>query len=283
MRALNLTNLTKALHVLEYLAQLRREGLDPLFKGGSAVQLLLPGGWQRFSIDLDLAIAAPKGAIEEAVRRIHERFGSEYYSYEPREASPGSAVPFYNYRITVPTLEGEAAILLDVMGVEIDYDTQRRQLRSFFYESDVDAKTPTMDAILGDKLSTLGPDTIGRPLRDSRNGLEYVKNLYDVKQLLVYVENLGRTFDAYQRSHELQLRIREVHLDLEDSIKDLIGVCRVLTLTEGIARNLTDSLGETGSRILDHFIICRKGLRRFQPFLTQKKSSLGRTSVKRPR
>lgn len=78
--ALNETNLIKAIHVLEYLGQLREEGLDPLFKGGSSVQLLLPTGWQRLSIDLDLAIETSKENFEEVLRNIHEKFGKEYYA-----------------------------------------------------------------------------------------------------------------------------------------------------------------------------------------------------------
>ncbi|MEE8167706.1 MAG: nucleotidyl transferase AbiEii/AbiGii toxin family protein [Candidatus Hydrothermarchaeales archaeon] len=267
-RASNLTNLLKAVHVLEYLGQLRREGLDPLFKGGSAVQLLLPNGWQRLSIDLDLAMEVSRDEVEEALRGIHERFGSEYYSYEPREGKLESGVPFYNYRITVPTFGGEAIILLDIMLVDLGYERQRKALRSFFYESEVEVETPTMDAILGDKLSTLGPDTIGRYLRDSRNGLEYVKHLYDIKQLLPHVKDLNKTFAAYRESYELQLRIRNIKLDLDASLKDLIHVCKFLTLTKDTAVEQTSLLGGEGAKTLEYFRICNRGLARFQPFLT---------------
>ncbi len=268
-RALNLTNLTKALHVLEYLGQLRQQGLDPLFKGGSAVQLLLPGGWQRLSTDLDLALDVPREEIEKALGGIHRKFGGEYYSYSPRKERE-SDVPFYNYRITIPTLEGEAVVLLDIIGEDIRYESQRKRLMSFFYESDTHVRTPTIDAILGDKLSTVGPETVGRFLRDSRNGLEYVKHIYDIRQLLLHVEDLGKVFDAYEKSHRLQLRIRDVRLDVEDSMRDLINVCRFLTLTDETARERTKVLGETRSKIFGYFRKCRKGLDRFQPFLTRR-------------
>ncbi len=176
--ASNFTNLIKALHSLEYLCQLRREGLDPLLKGGTAVQLLLPEGWQRLSIDLDLSMRVRGEEVEEALRSIQRRFGGEYYSYEPRKSDAESAVPFYNYRISVPSYGGRSTILLDILGVDAEYETQNKGLRSFFYESGIQVRMPTIDTILGDKLSTLGPETIGRYLQDSRNGLEYIKHLY---------------------------------------------------------------------------------------------------------
>jgi hypothetical protein len=268
-RASSMTNLIKALHVLEYLGQLRREGLDPLFKGGSAVQLLLPEGWQRLSIDIDLALGAPRGEIEEVLIGIHERFGGEYYSYEPREGGPVSGVPFHNYRISVPTFGGDAVILLDIMGTETRYATQRKRLSSFFYESEIEVKTPTMDSILGDKLSTLGPETIGRHLRDSRNGLEYAKHLYDIRQLLPHISDLDDVYAAYRESHGLQLRIRGTDLALEECLEDLVYVCKFLTLTGDTAAEQTALLDNRAAITLDYFRICERGLARFQPFLAQ--------------
>lgn len=59
--------------------ELREEGLDPLFKGGSAVQLLLPDGWRRLSINLDLVIKTSKEDFEEVLNNVHEKFGKEYH------------------------------------------------------------------------------------------------------------------------------------------------------------------------------------------------------------
>ena len=268
-KAHNPTNLIKALHVLEYLGQLRKEGLDPLFRGGSAVQLLLPEGWQRLSIDIDLATESSKEDVERAMRGIYERFGGEYYSYESRESEFESDVPFHNYRITIPTFEGSATILLDIMGAEINYRTQRKQLRSFFYQSEVEVKTPTINAILGDKLSTLGPETIGRHLRDSRNGMEYVKHIYDIRQLLPHINDLDKTYAAYKKSHELQLRIRGIRLDLDESIRDMIHVCKFLTLTRDTAEVQTALLDERAAKTMEYYRICEKGLTRFYPFIAQ--------------
>jgi len=50
----NVSNLEKALFSLEYLGQLKRAGLDFVFKGGSAVQVVLADKWARLSVDVDI-------------------------------------------------------------------------------------------------------------------------------------------------------------------------------------------------------------------------------------
>lgn len=268
-RVLNRTNLIKAVHVLEYLGQLREEGLDPLFKGGSAVQLLLPSGWQRLSIDLDLAIKTSKKDFEEVLSNIYEKFGREYYAYELRNEQNGE-VPFYNYRLTIPTFGDKATILLDVMSTNVGYETQRRSLNSFFYESEIKVKTPSIDAIIGDKFSILGPNTIGRYLKDSRNGLEYVKHLYDIRNLLPHIKDLGKTFEAYKKCHKLQLMIRGGSFDLKECLENLIYVCKFLTLTPETENQTSFLGGEEGKKTLEYYKTCKKGLeKKFQPFLSQ--------------
>ena len=45
----NVGNLEKAILSLEYLGQLQEEGVDLVFKGGSAIQVLLRDKWTRLS------------------------------------------------------------------------------------------------------------------------------------------------------------------------------------------------------------------------------------------
>jgi hypothetical protein len=42
----NIGNLEKAIFSLEYLGQLQKEGLDFIFKGGSAIQVVLREKWK---------------------------------------------------------------------------------------------------------------------------------------------------------------------------------------------------------------------------------------------
>ncbi len=267
--ASNLTNLNKALYALEYLAQLQKEGMRMVFKGGSAVQLLLPQGWQRLSIDLDITTDLHRDEIEDVLEGIYTRFGREYFSYERRQSDALGESLFCTYRIHIPTLgSGNSVILLDVVHVDAKYKTQKTRLKSFFYESDIRVETPTIDSITGDKLSTLGPHTIGRHLRDSRNGLEYIKHLYDIKNLILSLSDLGDVFNAYMKCHSLQGLLRDTQIEFKECLEDLFYVCKFLTLTDNTAAKYTAILGTNKTEPMEYYRICQRGSRRFQPFLT---------------
>jgi hypothetical protein len=50
----SVANLERALFSLEYVGQLWESGADIVFKGGSAVQILLGDTWNRLSVDADI-------------------------------------------------------------------------------------------------------------------------------------------------------------------------------------------------------------------------------------
>ncbi len=63
-------------HALEYLTQLKAQGMAFVFVGGTAAQLLLAGGTSRLSKDVD--VIASDGSSDDwrrAVAAISERFG----------------------------------------------------------------------------------------------------------------------------------------------------------------------------------------------------------------
>lgn len=61
----SIANLEKAIFCLEYVGQLQEEGLDFIFKGGSAIQTLLKDKWTRLSIDVDICTDASKRNLKK--------------------------------------------------------------------------------------------------------------------------------------------------------------------------------------------------------------------------
>ncbi|MFP3952472.1 MAG: nucleotidyl transferase AbiEii/AbiGii toxin family protein [Candidatus Bathyarchaeia archaeon] len=139
----SLANLEKALFALEYVGQLEESGLSFVFKGGSAVQILLGDRWSRLSTDVDITTGADHEEIKKHLSGINRKFRGKCFSYEKRRVF-NSGVPFYLYRLkTMPITGSERAFLLDIMGEEVDYNTQNTPLNSFFYESNIKVDTPT--------------------------------------------------------------------------------------------------------------------------------------------
>lgn len=265
--------LERAIHVLEYLAQLRSSGLDPLHKGGSAVQLLLPTGLQRLSVDLDIALP-DREPLEEAMEDISGKFSDDFYTAELHsEAVPGSK--FLDYRVKIPTLgAGIAEMKLDILLHEPSYETQNTALKTFFYDSDVEVRTPTVESMLGDKLTTLGPSSIGRPLDHSGRGLEYIKHVFDIRNLMEHSKDFKAMRTAHEDCFRFQRDLRSLgtSFTIFDALNDLKYVCRVLTLDEEALTAAKDLVPESSYDMIGrHHDAClgarRSGVRRIRPFL----------------
>ena len=144
-------------------------------------------------------------------------------------------------------------------------------LKTPFYESS-ETIVPTVGALLGDKLSTIGPNTVGRNLVDSRNGVEYAKHFYDIAHLV----KVGWSFSfrdcclAFSEAVNLQSKIRCRDFLVEECCEDLFFTCKVDSLSGSMgeqAINRLSSLQQERARC--EFRILRDGLARFRPFLVR--------------
>lgn len=264
-------NLEKAMFALEYVAQLQESGLGFVFKGGSAVQILLGDRWNRLSVDVDICTDATEDELNGALGAIECRFGGRGFSCDARETEILGSVPFYSYRVTTPALTDKPrVILLDTMGLKTDYATTRVPLKTFFYESTIDVTTPTVGSMLGDKLTTIGPKTVGRIMRDSRSGLEYAKHLYDINALSHADHSHEECIHAYSESVSLQSRIRCRDFTIAECVDDAVFICQVASLPQTPAPSYFERLdSEKEGRARSEHEILRKGLRGFLPFLVR--------------
>lgn len=175
--------------------------------------------------------------------RIRSKFGGDAFAYGKRKDEAVSSSPFYLYRIETPPITGRGrVILLDALGIKPKLATQRTLLRTFYYDSSTEVTTPTVGAILGDKLSVIGPNTIGRPLRDSRNGLEYAKHLYDISSLSASEPDFEECSDAYCESLQIQSQIRGRDFDLEECLDDAVFTCKVASLPQQLGEQAIENL-----------------------------------------
>jgi len=267
----NIANLEKAIFCLEYVGQLQEARLDFIFKGGSAIQTLLKEKWTRLSVDVDICTNASKDELEQILENIHQKFNKKAFSYTPRERVVGDNIPFYLYRIeTPPITERSRTILLDAMGIKPKLATQQTSLKTFFFNSTIKVTTPTVGALLGDKLSTIGPTTIGRPLNDSRNGLEYAKHLFDIGILQENQFNIEECKTSYNQAIQTQSKIRNKEYTINECFGDLLFTCQVASLPQRGGEQLIKKLtSDKAKRAKSGLQILQDGLRRFRPFLVQ--------------
>jgi hypothetical protein len=148
------------------------------------------------------------------------------------------------------------------------YKLTKTPLKSFFYDSDVKIPTPTGSSILGDKLSIIGPSTIGRKLNDSRNGIEYAKHFYDIYSLALKFHDLSQTRETYHSCVEVQSVIRETEFTVDKCIEDAIAICKIASLPfdEDLVNKMTSN-----EVFVKQYANLKKGVQRFQPFIVGSK------------
>jgi hypothetical protein len=269
----NVANLEKAVFSLEYLGQLQKEGLDFIFKGGSAIQVILREKWTRLSIDDDICSNVSEKELIDVMSNIHQKFDKTAFSFKAREKVIAGSIPFYLYIFEAPsiTVAGDTrSCLLDVMGIKPNYATTKVPLKTSFFESSATITTPTIGALLGDKLSTIGPNTMGRRLVDSRNGVEYAKHFYDIKNLQEADFRLNECSAAFHEAINLQSKIRNKIFSVRECCEDMFFTCKVASLPQSVGEQLIANLQEPQrARAYSEFRILRDGLARFRPFLVR--------------
>jgi hypothetical protein len=229
---------------------------------------------ERLSVDTDICSNTSQEELTEVLDSIYQKFNKSAFSFEQREKETAGSVPFYFYVFKAPSIaaSGETrACLLDVMGIKPNYATTQLNLKTLFFDSDITITTPTIGALLGDKLTTIGPNTMGRRLVDSRNGLEYAKHFYDIKNLQEVDFSFKECIQAFLESIEMQAKIRSKNFTVGECCEDMLFTCQVASLPQRIGEQLIAKLpSESRSRALLEFGILQDGLKRFQPFLVQK-------------
>jgi hypothetical protein len=252
----------KSLNSLEYLAQLIEAGMDPIFKGGSAVQLLTPNDLQRISIDIDLAVDTSETEIINFLNAIYNKFERQLYAFEPHKG----VIPhfFRIFHVETPSLLSinKSTIELDILLHKPKYEIQEILLKTFLYDSNIKIKIPTANSLIGDKLTVLAPNTIGKKLREP---LQYSKQLYDLSILLNLSNSFSAIYEAYVDVFEFEKVTHNLtSITLNEVINDLIYVCKLYSLAAYTPNALIDPL------IKEHIRFIQRGIENLQPYVSRK-------------
>ncbi len=260
-------NIEKALWALELTAQLVQAGLGFVLKGGTAVQLVSEPAWTRFSVDVDVCTDATREEVEGALSTIRDGFDAGF-AYTPRETRRMIGGTFSSYRISTPPIGGPSrTVLLDAYLSIPAYTTRPTAIQSFFYDSSIIVLTPTVGALLGDKLTTIASGTVGRQLRDTRQGLEYAKHAFDISRLLRSRPEPAHVVRAFEMLVMEQNRIRGTGHATEEVVEDLVATCEVIA-TLALPREWQPSSAPATALPMPQMRrIYREGARDIRPFL----------------
>ncbi len=171
-------------HCLELVAALSSRGLAFRFKGGNSLLVLLEDP-QRFSIDVDVVTTVDKAVLTDHVAAVTEE--SDVFSrWESRAPRTKPWLPLVSYRLFFDSVyqpADAAFVMLDAVLAPPAYPGARRRVRcGALYDAPVEVEVPTVSGLIGDKLLTLGPSTLGIPIGKNKEA-QRLKHVFDVATL----------------------------------------------------------------------------------------------------
>jgi len=225
--------LEKCLLALELTGRLKQAGLNFIFKGGTSLLLHFDKP-KRLSIDVDIVCLDELPKLGEVLDLITKEQGSifqrwEHQDWRDREAPP--TLHFLIYYDSKVEAGGGQSIQLDVIQSECPHTNiieRRIEVGFASLEEEVFVSTPSSSSLLGDKLATLAPATIGYPYQpitrrgelDEPRPIKVAKHLFDLSELSVVADNLTETIETYHAVHAEQVKFRGEHFEITDCLDD---------------------------------------------------------------
>lgn len=247
---------TKALHLLENLTQ---TDLNFIFKGGTALLLLLDE-MHRFSIDIDIIIENNKNEEDlfAILTKIVEQ-SSVFNRVEENTRKGNNDVPKAHYKFFYTSaLDGtESYVLLDVLFEKSHYvNIIEKDINCKFIDYQEPLRLvnmPSIDCILGDKLTAFAPNTTGIPYGKNKE-LEIIKQLFDVANLFDKMENIIVVGDTFKLMVQQELIYREMDgkYTYQDVLDDIFQTSRIIGERGRIEKPTFDLLQTGINRIKDY-------------------------------
>lgn len=251
--------LEKALQAFYLLEQLQHQGLQFTFKGGTSLLLLLDPP-RRFSIDIDI-ITDEGDRIEPILDRIVS--DSHFLSWEPdndRKHKSDAPIAHYKifYRSAISQHFGPEPILLDVLLTANPYPLlHQREIKHpwlLMGANPLSVSVPTIESIIGDKLTAFAPTTTGI-LYSKKRPVEIIKQLFDVGTLFDEITDYDSIVLAYDRMVREEIGFRKLNADKRAVLMDTFNACLSITMREAASEDFRTL--QMGINNITNFILTR--------------------------
>jgi len=232
----------KVIRALLLLEGLAKQNLDFVFKGGTALMLILDSS-KRLSIDLDIIIEKEPKDLENIFNDLLEPQGFTRFELQERKDATSIQKAHFKffYKPIHQTQAEEESILLDILFEKVGYQKiEEIPINSKFIFSDGDpikVRAPSKEDILGDKLTAFAPNTTGIPYFKGKTSMsmEILKQLYDVGNLIDIAEDGDLVKTTFESFATVELQYRECEEKLDGVLEDIYqtSLCIVSRGAEG--------------------------------------------------
>lgn len=222
----------KVIYALILLEQLKINGLEFIFKGGTAL-LLATKKPKRFSIDIDIITEQTQSDIEPILDTMCSKTVFTHWEDDNnRKHTPDTPVGHFKTYYKSNVDGSIEPILLDVLYTPNPYpELTEIPIAHDWIQTEGEitkVKMPTFDAILGDKLTAFAPKTTGI-LYSKGRPVEIIKQLFDVAFLMENISDLTVVRNSYVKVAKEELSFRNLDLTAEQVLNDTQEACFVLS------------------------------------------------------
>lgn len=177
---------------------------------------------RRLSTDVDV-IVAPGTDVDGYIEKAAKIFPFISKEEQVRKGRNGIVKRHFKFTYQSPTRQALFYILLDILYEENHYSKLiERPIENEFLLTDGDSikvTMPSVDCILGDKLTAFAPHTTGIPLGIDKE-LEIMKQLYDVSCLVDVCSSYENICKSYFDTVMTEIGYRGLTISAEDALRD---------------------------------------------------------------
>ena len=238
----------KVIRALLLLEGLAKQKLSFVFKGGTALMLHF-NSTKRLSIDIDIILPNDSNSfrnkdLESVLDAIIKEQG--FLRKELQHRSTTSKIKKEHYKFFYTPLhktnKDEEYVLLDILFEEVNYvNLISLPIQSDFVpiiDKPLSVNVPSLEDILGDKLTAFAPNTTGIPYfkKDDSMSMEIIKQLYDIGNLFDTVTDLDTIKTTFYRFAKTQIDYRNSEgISENDVLEDIYqtALCIVSRGTDG--------------------------------------------------
>ena len=217
-------------------------GLPFVFKGGTSLLLLLKTPY-RLSTDIDIVVKPEICTIQSYLDKVAKIFPFTRMEKQVRKGKSGIPKEHFKFFFQSPCSRKEIHILLDVLYENHGYaKVIGREVRNELLLTDKDpiiVQIPTIESILGDKMTAFAPHTTGIEFEyiDSRGmknekTLEVVKQFVDVSKLIEESIDFSDVVTSYDNIVRNEIAYRGIAVSKTDVLMDSFNMALAI-VTKG--------------------------------------------------
>jgi len=232
----------KTIRALLLLEGLAKQNLNFVFKGGTALMLHFDST-KRLSLDIDIILPQEIEDVETILDDIAEKQGFLRKELQQRTTQSKIKKEHYKFFFTPlhKTNKDEEYVLLDVLYEKVNYKHLiSKPVESVFIpmmDTPLMVTVPSLDDILGDKLTAFAPNTTGIPYykHNDSMSMEIIKQLYDIGNLVDVIKEMETVRTTFYKFAQTELAYRNTNQTPEDVLNDIYqtALCIVTRGSDG--------------------------------------------------